>query len=403
MIANVVVVGASLAGLNAAETLRAEGYDGRLSVVGSEGHFPYDRPPLSKEVLRGESAQADLSLRSAEELGALDLDFYLGSPATDLDLQDRHVILHGGSELRYDALIIATGCRPRTLPGTPTALEGIHMLRTIEDAAEVRAGFEAGAKVVVVGAGFIGSEVAASARARGLDVTILESLPIPLGRILGVEMGEVCAGLHYDNGVELRCSVTVAGFEGGSRVERVRLADGSSIDADLVVVGVGVVPNTDWLRASGIELDDGVVCDPYCATSAPGVYAAGDVARWIHQDLGESIRVEHWTNAVEQGGAAARNLLAGPGSSRAFRPVPYFWSDQYQTRIQFAGRRHPDDELQIAYGSVDERCFVALYGRNGHLTAALAFGVPAEFLHYRRLLLRKATWAEALERSTPVG
>jgi NADPH-dependent 2,4-dienoyl-CoA reductase/sulfur reductase-like enzyme len=335
-------------------------------------------------------------LRPESEIESLDLDLHLGSTAVDLNLRERRLLLHGGRELRYDALVIATGARPRTLPGVSTGLAGVHTFRTVDDARAVRAGLDAGARVVVVGGGFIGAEVAASARARGVDVTIVEALPVPLGRVLGEQMGSACAALHRDHGVDLRCSVAITGIEGHGRVERVRLSDGSEVDADLVVVGVGAAPATDWLRASGLELDDGVVCDPYCAASASGVFAAGDVARWEHRDLGERIRVEHWTNAVEQGTAVARNLLAGPQAAAPFTPIPYFWSDQYETRIQFVGRRHPDGQCHIVHGSIEERRFVAVYGHGQRLAAVLGFGLPREFLAYRRLLARGASWAEAL-------
>jgi NADPH-dependent 2,4-dienoyl-CoA reductase/sulfur reductase-like enzyme len=394
-LSRIVVVGASLAGINAAESLREAGYDGRLHLVGGEEHLPYDRPPLSKEILQGSKDETDVALRSTGEIDDLDLDLHLGTTATDLDLQDRRLGLHGGDRLDFDGLVIATGARPRHLPGTPT-LDGVHVMRTIDDALAVRRAFDAGARVAVVGAGFIGSEVAASARARGLDVTVLEALPVPLSRVIGEDMGRACAALHVDNGVDLRCGAGVAGFEGGERVEQVRLADGSAVPADVVIVGIGVVPATTWLEPSGLELDDGIICDAYCAASAPGVYAAGDVARWHHPGLDERIRVEHWTNAAEQGAAAARNLLAGPASSTPFAPVPYFWSDQYGQRIQFSGRSHPDDDVRVVDGSVNEGEFVALYGRGERLAAVLAFGLRRRFMTYRRLLAAGASWEDAL-------
>jgi NADPH-dependent 2,4-dienoyl-CoA reductase/sulfur reductase-like enzyme len=400
-LSRIVVVGASLAGLNAVEGLRAAGYDGRLSLVGSESHLPYDRPPLSKQVLDG-TWSADLPLlRTGEEQGALDLDLHLGQTATQLDLSSRRVVTDDQTALEFDGLIIATGAHARMIP-TALNLRGIHTLRTFEDALAVRSAFDSGARVAVVGAGFIGSEVAASARARNLCVTVLEALPIPLEPILGAEMGAVCAGLHHDNGVEIRHNAMVEGFEGTGQVEGVRLMDGSVIPADVVVVGVGVTPATGWLQSSGIHLDDGVVCDAYCATSAPGVYAAGDIARWHHRWYRETIRVEHWNNAVEQGVVAGQNLLAGPDASTAFVPVPYFWSDQYGVRIQFAGRRYPSGEFQVVHGSIKTRDFVAIYEFDDCLTAVIAFDRPHEFIVYRRLLAKHASWDEALSCSDEI-
>lgn len=395
----VVIVGASLAGLRVAETLRQAGFDGEIRLVGSEPHLPYDRPPLSKQVLAGEWEPDRIGLRPAEMYDELGLDLLLGRTAQSLDLSARRVLLDDGEPLPFDGLVIATGAVARTLPGTPP-LAGIHVLRTVEDCLAIRADLDAGPRrVVVVGAGFIGSEVAATARRRGLEVTILEALPVPLGRALGEEMGRVCGALHRDEGVDLRLGVGVEGFEGVERVEAVRLADGSRVEADVVVVGIGVRPATDWLEGSGLTLRDGVVCDERSAAlGAPGVFAAGDVARWPNPLFGEEMRVEHWTNAVEQGDAAARNLLAWargePGEPYA--PVPYFWSDQYDTKIQFVGRARPDDRVEVVKGAVDDRKFVAIYGRDGRIVGCLGFSMPRWVMQYRRLIAERATWDEAL-------
>jgi NADPH-dependent 2,4-dienoyl-CoA reductase/sulfur reductase-like enzyme len=388
------VVGASLAGLRAVETLRQQGYDGRLVLVGAEPSLPYDRPPLSKQVLAAEWDPDQILLRPADDYSSLALDTRIGRRATALDIDSRVVVLDDGERISFDGLVIATGCSPRPLPGTPDAA-GIHLLRTLDDSLAIRDALEATPRVVVVGAGFIGSEVAATCRMRGLDVTLLEALPVPLGRALGEEVGAACAELHHDHGVDLRVGVAVDGFDGDGRVERVRLSDGSSVDADLVVIGVGVVPETAWLEGSGLVLRDGVVCDASCFTSAPGVVAAGDVARWHNPLFGTDMRVEHWTNAAEQGVAAARALLAGAGAE-PFAPVPYFWSDQYDAKIQFVGVCAPDDEVRIVHGSVAERRFVALYGRAGRLVGALALGRPRLLMAYRRLIADRASWADAL-------
>ena len=402
----IVVVGASLAGLRAAEELRLQGFTGTVTVVGDEPHLPYDRPPLSKQVLAGEWPPERVALTVADEGGlhGLDLDWRLGERATALDLVAREVWLAGGERVRFDGMVIATGATPRTLPGTEP-LAGVHTLRTLDDCLALRGALDAGARrVVVVGAGFIGSEVAATCRAAGCDVTILEALPVPLGRALGDEMGAIMGDLHRDHGVDLRLGVGVDGFDGGGRVERVRLADGSTVDADLVVVGVGVSPTTAWLDGSGLALDDGVVCDA-TTLAAPGVVAAGDVARWPSPRFGELMRIEHWDNAIAMGEHAARRLLgeepfsAGDragGAAGAYDPVPWFWSDQYDRKIQLAGRSSGADEVRVIDGSTGERRFVALYRRGDRLAGVLAMNRPRPLVMFRNLVERGATWDEAL-------
>jgi NADPH-dependent 2,4-dienoyl-CoA reductase/sulfur reductase-like enzyme len=391
----VVVVGASLAGLSALEALRQEGYEGELIAVGAETALPYDRPPLSKQVLQGHWEPDKIVLREQEQYDGLGVTWHLGRRATGLDLVARTVTLDDGEPLAYDGLVIATGATPRRLPDTPD-LAGIHVLRTLDECLALRGELETAARVCVVGAGFIGAEVAASARVRGVEVTVLEALPAPLARAFPAEMGAACAALHLDHGVDLRCGVTVAGFEGDGRVSGVRLGDGSVVEADVVVVGVGVVPATGWLESSGLPLENGVVCDSTCATAAPGVVAAGDIARWPNNLFGETMRIEHWSNAVEQGAAAAKRLLAGPGEAVDFAPVPYFWSDQYDAKIQFLGRCCPTDEVRIVDGSVEERRFVALFGRDGRLFGALAFNRPRLLMAYRKLLSAKTSFDDAI-------
>jgi NADPH-dependent 2,4-dienoyl-CoA reductase/sulfur reductase-like enzyme len=391
----VVVVGASLAGLSALETLRQEGYEGELIAVGAESALPYDRPPLSKQVLQGHWEPDKIVLRDQGQYDGLGVTWHLGRRATGLDLGARTVTLDDGEPLAYDGLVIATGATPRRLPDTPD-LAGIHVLRTLDECLALRGELETASRVCVVGAGFIGAEVAASVRVRGVEVTVLEALPAPLARAFPAEMGAACAALHLDHGVDLRCGVTVAGFEGDGRVSGVRLGDGSVVEADVVVVGVGVVPETGWLETSGLPLENGVVCDSTCATAAPGVVAAGDIARWPNNLFGETMRIEHWSNAVEQGAAAAKRLLAGPGEAVDFAPVPYFWSDQYDAKIQFLGRCCPTDEVRIVDGSVEERRFVALFGRDGRLFGALAFNRPRLLMAYRKLLSAKTSFDDAI-------
>jgi 3-phenylpropionate/trans-cinnamate dioxygenase ferredoxin reductase component len=391
----VVVVGASLAGLSALEALRQAGYEGELIAVGAEPVLPYDRPPLSKQVLQGHWEPEKAALRDQGQYDALGVTWHLGRRATALDVAARTVTLDDGEPLAYDGLVIATGATPRWLPGSQ-GLAGVHVLRTLDECLALRAELESARRVCVVGAGFIGAEVAASARLRGVDVTVLEALPAPLARAFPAELGAACAALHVNRGVDLRCGVTVAGFEGDGRVTGVRLGDGSVVDADVVVVGVGVAPATGWLETSGLTLDNGVVCDSTCATSAAGVVAAGDIARWPNNLFGETMRVEHWSNAVEQGAAAAKRLLAGPGEAVDFAPVPYFWSDQYDTKIQFLGRCCPTDEMRIVDGSIDEGRFVALFGRSGRLFGALAFNRPRLLMAYRKLLAAKTSFDDAV-------
>jgi NADPH-dependent 2,4-dienoyl-CoA reductase/sulfur reductase-like enzyme len=401
----IVVVGASLAGLRTAEELRHQGFEGTITLVGDEIREPYDRPPLSKQVLAGAwpAERTALTVMHPGGLAGLDLDWRLGVRANHLELTSRRVLLAGGGDVPFDGLVVATGAAPRELPGTET-LAGVHTLRTLDDSLAMRAALDGGVRrVVVVGAGFIGAEVAATCRTAGCDVTILEALPVPLGRALGDEMGAVMGELHRDHGVDLRLGVGVAGFEGGDRVTHVRLADDSLVDADLVVVGIGVTPNTGWLEGSGLALDDGLVCDA-TTRAAPGVVAAGDVARWPSHRFGELMRVEHWDNAIAMGEHAARRLLADlagdpaddPASTAPYDPVPWFWSDQYDRKIQLAGRSAGADEVRIVDGSIDERRFVALYRRGDRLVGVLAMNRPRPVVTYRGLVERGAAWDEAL-------
>lgn len=391
----IVVVGASLAGQRAAETLRGDGFDGRLVVIGAEERLPYDRPPLSKDVLAGKREPESIQLGDESLYEKLEIEWHLGRSATALDVTDRFVELDDGEQITFDGLIIATGASPRRLPATPD-IQGIHVLRTLDDCLAIRKALDASPRVAIVGAGFIGSEVAATCRGLGLDVALIEALPVPLAGALGAEMGAALSNIHREQGVDLRCGVGVDAFDGGKQVERIRLADGSSIDADLVVVGVGVAPATGWLEGSGLDVSNGVVCDETCATEVDGIVAAGDVARWYNPLFGELMRVEHWTNAVDQGVAAAHRLLVGDGMAEPFAPVPYFWSDQYDIKIQFVGRARPDDEVRVVHGSTEDRQFVTLYGRAGRLVGALAVNRPRLLMDCRRMLTEQTSFEQAL-------
>jgi len=395
----IAIVGMSLAGLRAAETLRREGFDGRIVAIGAEPHLPYDRPPLSKEFLAGKAEPENLVLR-AQGVEDLDLDWRMERSATALDVARRELTLHDGERIRFDGLVIATGATPRTLPDQPR-LAGLFTLRTLDDALALRELLHSDPRVVVIGAGFIGAEVAATCRGRGLDVTVLEALPHPMVRGLGPALGDVIASVHRDHGVDLRTDVVVEAIEGDDQVERVRLGDGTTIEADLVVVGVGVAPETRWLEGSGLDLDNGVVCDE-TGLAAPGIVAAGDVANWPNPLFdGQRMRLEHWTNAVEQGVHVAGRLLAGDeGGDRAFAPVPFVWSDQYDRKIQTVGCLPGHTDVHIAHGTLDERQFVALYGRAGRLVGALGFNRPRQVMQYRRMIAERASFADAVSSSS---
>ncbi len=342
MVRDVVVVGTSLAGLRAAETLRTEGYDGRIVLIGAEPHLPYDRPPLSKRVLSGEHEPDRIHLRKPDEYAELDFDVRLGVRAERLDIQARRIELSDGTGVEYDGLIIATGAAPRRLPAQPS-LAGLHELRTLDDCLALRADFDASPdRVVVIGAGFIGAEVAATARGRGLEVTLIEALPVPLARALGHELGHAFAEIHGDHGIDLRLGTGVEGIDGdgAGRVARVRLTDGTVVDAAVVVVGIGVAPATAWLEGSGLELRDGVVCDATLGAGPPGVYAAGDLVRWPNacstaRRCGSSTGPTPPSRGRRRPATCWRRRPAGP--ARPTRRCPFFWSDQYDRRIQFLG------------------------------------------------------------------
>ncbi len=388
---HVVVVGASLAGMRAAKELRTCGFEGTVTMIGDEPHRPYDRPPLSKQVLSGKWEPERATLPD----GDLDVEWRLGAPATGLDLGSRTIALAGGDRVAFDGLVITTGATPRRLPGTEH-LAGIHTLRTLDDCLAIKAAIDAGArKVVVVGAGFIGGEVAATCRNAGLEVVLVEALPAPLDRVLGAELGGFVTDLHRSHGVDVRLGVGVVGVEGDAAVERVRLTDGVVDDVDLCVVGIGVAPNTAWLDGSGLDVDDGVVCDETCR-AAPGIVAAGDVARWPNRRFDVFSRVEHWDNAAAMGPHAARTLLAGDGAAEAYEPIPWFWSDQYDRKIQLAGSARRDDDIEIVDGSLADHRFTALFGRSGRLVGVLGVNMPANVVRWRAEVDNATGWEAAL-------
>jgi NADPH-dependent 2,4-dienoyl-CoA reductase/sulfur reductase-like enzyme len=382
-IRRVLVVGASAAGLAAAETLRREGYEGEVTLLGDELHPPYDRPPLSKQILAGEWETDRIALRTEEHLAGLRLDLRLGAEATGLDLDTREVRLADGTSVGYDALVIATGVRPRRLPG-----EGAHVLRTLGDALALRENLGPGTRLVVVGAGFLGAEAAAVARGLGAEVTALEPAPVPLAHAVGAEVGAVLAQAHVDHGVDLRTGVAVVSATRGG----VQLASGELIAADEVLVAIGAQPNTEWLEGSGLTIDNGVLCDQYCA-AAPGVYAAGDVARWHNPLFDAEMRIEHRTNAAEQGMAAARNLLH-PDSAKPFAPVPYFWSDQYDMKIQAYGYLRGHEEIAVVEGNYTDRRFLVAYRSGDRVAGVLGVGISPKLIRpWRQAIATRAPWS----------
>ena len=396
---SVVTVGAGIAGLRACEVLRQKGFEGRLTLLGSESYPPYDRPPLSKQLLSGAWDVDRCMLRTSRSLDELGIELRLGATAERLDLKKRSVSLTDGCVLDFDGLVIATGALPRLLPGI-TGRPDVWTLRNLEDAISLRAVIsQPGARLVIAGAGFIGLEVAATARGFGAEVVVVEPLAAPMERAVGRLVGGVCEAMHRDHGVDLRLGTTLEGVETGAQHGsgvRCRLSDGTRLEADALLVAVGVQPATAWLEGSGLEAGtDGVSCDA-SLSAAPDVVAAGDLARWPHPLTGEYLRVEHRTNAAEQGEHAARSLLAGAGPRSAYAPVPYVWSDQYDSKIQVIGSPRASDVCVVVDGSFAELRFVVVYGREGRLTGALGFSRPRALMAYRPLLERGTSLEEAV-------
>ncbi|WP_375424150.1 NAD(P)/FAD-dependent oxidoreductase [uncultured Friedmanniella sp.] len=398
--ASVLVVGASLAGHATARALRAEGFDGQITLVGAEPERPYDRPPLSKAFLAGTATEADLALESPVE--ELQVDWVLGVPATELDAAARAVTLADGRRLSADAVVLATGSGARHLPH---ALGGVHTLRNLADARALRAELVPGVRVVVVGAGFIGAEVASTVHGLGLDVTVVEAAPAPLAGPLGVELGLAVAALHERHGVRLECGVPVADLTGRGRVTGVALADGTVLPADVVVVGIGSHAATDWLVSSGLDVRGGVACSATGATAAPGVWAVGDCAAWYDPARGTEHRLEHWTDALERPATMVKAMLG-----LATKPLraPYFWSEQYGVMIQFAGRHLGGEDITIEAGSVEDGNLLATYRRPvpgggglSEVVGVLGMNQPKLFTRARRTLASTPTEVEG--RPQPVA
>jgi NADPH-dependent 2,4-dienoyl-CoA reductase/sulfur reductase-like enzyme len=380
---SVLVVGGGAAGLAAVETLRSEGYAGALTMVCDEPELPYDRPPRSTLVRTGAWDAEGTRFREAAHYADLGIRLVRGR-AGALDADGRTVYLSDGYPLRFDGLIIATGVRPRRLPAGHD-LAGVHVLRDHPDVAALRAAFAGSPRVVIVGGGFLGMEVAAAARGLGLDVTVIEPLAQPMIRQVGPLIGAEVARLHREHGVDLRTGTGVAELMGdGGVLTGVALTDGSVVRAECALVAIGAVPAIEWLGTSGLAIGDGVECDEFCR-AAPGIYAAGDVASWVNPRYQRRMRVEHRMNATEQGSAAAVNLLKG--DVQPFAPLPYFWSDQYTVKIQVHGQLSDGAEATIEEGSPADGKFVVLYREDGAPTAVLGWNSPARLIRYRKQLL----------------
>ncbi len=365
-----VIVGASLAGAKAAQALREEGYDGRLTLLGDEPHRPYERPPLSKDYLQGKSKRDTVFVHPEGWYAEHDIDLRLGTEVTSLDRTAHEITTAAGDRLRYDKLLLATGSTPRRLTVAGADLDGVHYLRRLEDSERIKAGFDRAHRVAIVGAGWIGLETAAAARAAGLDVTLLESAELPLLRILGPEVAPVFADLHRDNGVDLRCDVQVTELTGeDGAVTGVRLGDGNLVDADMVLVGVGITPSSNLAAHAGLDVGNGITVDEHLRTADPDIYAAGDVANAYHPRLGRHIRVEHWANAQRQGPTAAKAML---GHDAVYDRPPYFFSDQYDVAMEYTGHIGPPGHDHIVLrGHPGKRKFVALWLAEGRVLAGM--------------------------------
>ncbi|HEY2500341.1 MAG TPA: FAD-dependent oxidoreductase [Mycobacterium sp.] len=371
----IVIVGGGLAAARTAEQLRRSEYTGGITIVSDEVHLPYDRPPLSKEVLRKEVD--DVALKPREWYDEKDITLRLGSAATSLDTAEQRVTLDDGTELGYDELVIATGLVPRRIPAFPD-LEGIRVLRSFDESMALRQHASEAQRAVVIGAGFIGCEVAASLRSLGVDVVLIEPQPTPLASVLGEQIGELVARLHRDEGVDVRLGVSVAEVRGDGHVDAVVLTDGTELAADLVVVGIGSRPATEWLEGSGVEVDNGVICDEAGRTSAPKVWALGDVASW-RDPTGHQARVEHWSNVADQARAAVPAMLGQDVPSAVV--VPYFWSDQYDIKIQCLGEPQATDIVHLVED--DGRKFLAYYERDGVVVGVVGGGMPGKVMKVR--------------------
>lgn len=384
----VVIVGGGLAAARTAEQLRRSEYPGAITIVSDEDHLPYDRPPLSKEVLRAETD--DVTLKPAEFYAENNITMLLGNGAKSVDTESQTLTLTDGSTVGYDELVIATGLRPKRIRSFPE-LPGIHVLRNFDESLKLRQEAGSAGRAVVIGAGFIGCEVAASLRKMGVDVVLVEPQPAPLASVLGRQIGDLVARLHRAEGVDVRCGVGVSDVSGDDRVRKVTLGDGTELDADIVVVGIGSHPATEWLDGSGLDIDNGVVCDEAGRTSAPHVWAIGDVASW-RDTVGGQVRVEHWSNVADQARVLVPSMLGAEPPAAV--SVPYFWSDQYDVKIQALGEPEATDTVHVVED--DGRKFLAYYERDGVVVGVVGGGFPGKVMKVRSKIAAGAPISDLL-------
>lgn len=387
---HVAIVGASLAGISVAEGLRDRGFDGRISLIDAEARSPYDKPPLSKGVLTGDVELDATALRPATWYDEQAVDLRLGTRIVGVDTTERQLRIAAGGTLGYDGLVVASGAAARRLTGRCAQPELLHTLRSADDAAQLRDALRPGRRLVIVGGGFIGLEVAAAARSLGVEVTVVETAPTLLSRAFPASVGNWVANLHANNGVQVICDTGVEEVTVGGCGYKVRLSE-ETLTADVVLTGIGAAPAVEWLSGSGVQIDNGVRCAPDLSTGVPGVVAAGDVAHWRNPTFGEEMRVEHWTNAVEQGRHAAGTLL---GARDSFAAVPYFWTDQFDSKIRFVGRAAPTDD--VALGQSQNGSLIALFGRNGVLRGAVCVNAARQLATYRAAIADRVAWNDAV-------
>lgn len=394
-----IVVGSSIGGVRAAQALRSEGYRGRIVLVGEEKALPYDKPPLSKDLLTSKTDETSICLLNDEQAAAAGIELHLGRRAECLDTRSRQVLLHADEPLSYDYLVLATGARAKPLPWPASRGKQIHVLRTVQDSVELRRSLSTGGALAVIGAGFIGAEVASSARSLGLDVTLIDPLQVPMARVVGSEVGELWVDLHRRRGTSVRFGLSVEWVEQEDGGLTIGLSDGNVVQAAMAVVGIGTQVNDGWLMSSGLRVENGVICDEYCrALGADNVYAVGDVARWYHLRHEQYVRVEHWTNAVEQAACVAYNIMH-PNRPRAYQPVEYVWSNQYNWKVQIAGRPEKGG-LSVTVGRPgDDCCFAVIYaGDGGEIVGAVAVNWPRGLIECRRTLASDRIFSATVDR-----
>jgi phthalate 3,4-dioxygenase ferredoxin reductase subunit len=389
-----VIVGASIGGVRTAQALRSSDYSGRIILISDEAVLPYDKPPLSKGLLVGSTRTEDIGLLSEQEADQLDVELRLAQHAVGLDVDTNELRLAAGERVGYRHLVVATGARARPAPWPPR--DGLHVIRTLDDSLRLRADLQNGGRLVIIGGGVVGAEVAATARSMGVAVTIVDCARAPMERVLGLQIGELFTELHERNGVRALFGVAVADLTGQRGEFCVRLTDGRELEGDYVVVAIGAIPNDDWLTASGLHIDNGVVCDQYCrAVDVPNVWAVGDVARWHNPRYGRQTRIEHWTNAVEQAAVVAHNITH-PDDLLAYAPVEYVWTDQYDWKVRVAGSVGASEgrDVEVIATDAPSSRFAGLYSHRGEFTGLVAVNWPRALVVGRKALAEGAPYTE---------